>query len=62
MKEKSYIWTAEIVKNENGNFDVWLGERGTEEAHYKDKTAKEIGQILTEDIEAVDEVWNEGEY
>ena len=56
--KKSYIWTAEVIRNENGKFDVWLGEDNSTGAHYTDLTAKEIGEILTEDIEAVNEIWN----
>ena len=58
---KSYIWTAEIARNENGKFDVWLGEDQATAAHYTDLTAKEIGEILTQDVEAVNQVWEDDE-
>ena len=27
--KKTYIWTAEIVRNENGKFNVWIGEENS---------------------------------
>ena len=52
-KRKNYVWSAEIELNENGKFDVWLGEENASGACYKNKTAEEIGEILTQDIKAV---------
>lgn len=56
--KKSYIWSVEAIRNENGKFDVWLGEENASGLHYTDLTVKEIGEILTQDIEAVNDVCN----
>ena len=54
---KNYIWTAEIEPTEEGKFTVWLGEEGSSGEKYENVTAEEIGNILTEDIKAVSDVW-----
>lgn len=56
---KWYVWTAEIAKNKNGKFDVCLYEEGSTGAQYYDLTPEEVGKILTEDIKAVNQVWED---
>ena len=56
--KKSYIWTAEVIRNENGKFDVWIGEENCTGCKYENLTPEEIGNLLTEDIEAVNDIWN----
>lgn len=57
--QKSYIWTAEVIRNENGKFDVWIGEENSTGCKYENLTPEEIGNLLTEDIKTVNEIWNE---
>jgi len=59
--KKLYVWTAEISKNKSGKFDVFLYEEGSTGAKYYDLTPEEIGKMLTEDIKAVDHIWEDGE-
>lgn len=56
--KKWYVWTAEIAKNKNGKFDVCLCREGSDETYY-DLTPEEVGKILTEDIKAVNQVWED---
>lgn len=54
--EKSYIWTAEVVKNENSKFDVWISSDGSSGCKYTNLTPEEVGNILTDGIKTINEI------
>ena len=58
-QEKSYIWTAEVVKNKIGKFDVWISSDGSSGCKYTNLTPEEVGNILIDDIKTISEIWNE---
>ena len=57
--KKWYVWTAEIAKNKNGKFDIFISGDGASGVQYYDLTPEEVGKILTEDIKAVNQVWED---
>lgn len=60
VKETSYMknlgsFTADVQKQENGLYDVYISHEGSSGEHYTDVTADKIGELIADDIECIAE-------